>query len=95
MALKTNKVSPLGVLGQRQLSFIPEHFSKTSVNANSLNVPDIQNIEWWISYNLNNRYAICRPITMPYTSNSSIEIGFEDPGELVTFILGCPYLSKP
>ena len=91
MSLKSNKVTPLGVLGMRQLSFIPEHFSKTTIYDQT--ALDIQNIDWWISYTLNSRYAI-RTLQPNNTIGSCAEIGFEDPKELLSFILGCPYLNK-
>ncbi len=92
MALKRGEVNALGVLGLRKLSFIPEHFSKISIDHKI----DTKFVEHWIEFNLNSRYAIqgsygldsnrkMIPITL---------IGLEDSKELTMLSLGCPLLHK-
>lgn len=92
MALNRGTVNALNVLGFRKLSFIPEHFSKISVDQKI----EIKSIEQWIEFNLNSRYAIQN--TYKLDSNRKIttvtEIGLEDPKELTMLSLGCQHLHK-
>lgn len=92
MALNRGSVNPLSVLGFRKLSFIPEHFSKISIDHKS----DIKLIEHWIEYNLNSRYAIQTNYSLDGNRKmiSVIEIGIEDPKELTMLSLGCQHLHK-
>ena len=92
MSLSRGEINPLGVLGLRKLSFIPEHFSKLSVDRSI----DAKLLEHWISYNLNSRYAIKKRLTIDQNKKmiEVIEIGIEDPRELTMLSLGCPYLHK-
>jgi len=92
MSLNRNEINPLGVLKLRKLSFIPEHFSKISVDQ----YIDIKLIDHWISYNLNSRYAIKKKITLDQNKKMTnvIEIGMEDPREITMLTLGCPHLHK-
>lgn len=92
MALNRGEVNALNVLGFRKLSFIPEHFSKLSIDHKF----DVKIVEHWIEYNLNSRYAI-QP-NYGLDSNRKMiqitEIGIEDPKELTMLTLGCPHLHK-
>lgn len=92
MALARGEVNPLGVLGLRKLAFIPEHFTKLSVD---LNV-DLKLLDHWIAYNLNSRYAIKKDISLDSNNKivESISIGIEDPKELLMLSLGCPLLHN-
>ena len=54
MSLSRGEVNPLGILGLRKLSFIPEHFTKISVDS----FVNVKLLDHWIGYNLNSRYAI-------------------------------------
>jgi hypothetical protein len=88
MALNRSQVNPLSVLGQRKLSFIPEHFSRISVNK----TVDAKLLDHWINYNLNSRYCIKRSLVVESQNGKLIEqleIGLEDPKELVMLTLGC------
>lgn len=91
MALKINEPNALGTLGLRQVSFVPEHFTSVILD-NGIN---IQNLQSWINYNLNSRYAISKTYTI---SDKGImieatKVGFEDPAEMTIFMLGCPLLK--
>lgn len=92
MALNRGEVNALSVLGFRKLSFIPEHFSKISIDHKF----DTKLVEQWIEFNLNSRYAI--QVKQKLDSNrkiiSTIEIGIEDPKEISILSLGCHYLHK-
>jgi len=92
MSLNRGTINALGLLGFRKLSFIPEHFTKLSIE-HRFNVKDI---EHWIEYNLNGRYAIRDSFGLdenkkliPFT-----EIGMEDPKELTMLAIGCQHLHK-
>jgi hypothetical protein len=92
MSLKRGELTPLGILGMRQLTFIPDHFSKITVK----NL-DIKILNQWINYNLNSRYAIKKTYVLDNGTNHTVEaleIGMEDPSEIAMLILGCPQLHK-
>lgn len=91
MPLSRNEVNPLSVLRLRRLSFIPEHFTKISVD-----VSDIKIIDHWINYNLNSRYAIKRTFGLDPNKKmvEVLVIGLEDPKEITMLSLGCPYIHK-
>ena len=92
MALAKGRINPLNVVGQRKLSYIPDHFG-------IMNIADISsanNIDQWIYYNLNSRY--CVKIKQGLDAQRRIvdicEIGIEDHKELTMLGLACPYLHK-
>lgn len=91
MPLSRGEVNPLGVLDQRKLSFIPEHFA--SITIETYYVKEIEN---WINFNLNSRYAVKKKLVVNQSNKliEMLEIGLEDPVELTLLTLGCPYLHK-
>lgn len=92
MSLSRNEVNPLSVLGVRKLSFIPNHFTKISVPSQG----DTRNLDHWINYNLNSRYAIRKTLSLDQNNKmvEAIEVGLEDPREITMLTLGCPYVHK-
>lgn len=90
MPLSRDYVNPLGVLGLRKLSFIPEHFTKITVSK------DISQklLDHWINFNLSGRYAIKKNHIVDSDNHMQevIEIGVEDPKEATLITLGCPHL---
>ena len=92
MSLNRETVNALNVLGFRKLSFIPEHFSKLSINYRL----DIKSIENWIEYNLSSRYSICRNYGLDHARKiiEITEIGLEDSKELTMLSLGCQLIHK-
>ena len=92
MSLNRGTVNALSVLGLRKLSFIPTHFTKLKIE-HRFNVSDI---EHWIEYNLNSRYAIRDSVGLDENRKlvSFVEIGMEDPKELTMLALGCQFLIK-
>jgi hypothetical protein len=90
MSLNRGEVNPLSVLGLRKLNFIPDHFSKVTVNKTI----DTRLIDNWINYNLNSRYAISKNLSLDQNKKmiEVLEIGLEDPKEITMLTLGCPYL---
>jgi hypothetical protein len=92
MPLSREEVNPLSALGIRKLSFIPNHFSKITVNEDV----DIKIIDHWINYNLNSRYAIIQKLRLDNENKivENIEIGIEDPKEVIMLTLGCSQLHR-
>jgi hypothetical protein len=92
MPLNRGKINPLNVLGLRKLSFIPEHFSKISIDHKT----DIKLLEHWIEYNLNSRYGIQQRFSIDDDRKmiNVIDIGLEDPRELTMLTVGCQYIHK-
>jgi hypothetical protein len=90
MSLSRSEVNPLNVLGLRKVPFIPEHFSRLTVNK----TVDFKLLEHWINYNLNSRYALKKSLSLDQNRKMSevIEIGIEDPKEVLMLTLGCPLL---
>ena len=90
MSLSRQEVNPLGVLGLRRLKFIPKHFTKISVDVSV----DIKLLDRWIGYNLNSRSAIKQGYSLDSDNKLTdvIEIGIEDPKEILMLTLGCPYI---
>lgn len=92
MSLNRGTVNALSVLGLRKLSFIPEHFAKLSIEHRF----DVKNIEHWIEYNLDGRYAIKDGFGLDHDRKivAYTEIGMEDPKELTMLAIGCQHLHK-
>ena len=90
MSLSRGEVNPLSVLGLRKLNFIPEHFTRITVNKTI----DTKMLDHWINYNLNSRYAITKSLSVDPNKKMTevLEIGLEDPKEITMLTLGCPYL---
>ena len=91
MSLSRGEVNPLGILKLRKLSFIPEHFSKINIEKT-----DIKLLDHWIIYNLNSRYAIKKHFALDANKKmvEVIEIGMENPKEILMLTLGCPYIHR-
>jgi hypothetical protein len=91
MSLSRGEVNPLGVLKLRKLSFIPQHFTKISID-----LTDIKLLDHWINYHLNSRYAIKRTYSLDANKKlvEVIEVGLEDSREITMLTLGCPYVHK-
>jgi hypothetical protein len=92
MSLSRGEVNPLNVLNLRRLRFIPQHFTKISIDNNV----DIKLLDRWINYNLNSRYAIKKGYTLDLNNKliEVIAVGMEDSREITMLSLGCPYIYK-
>lgn len=90
MSLSRSELNPLSVLGLRRLSFIPEHFKRITISK----TVDIKLLDHWINYNLNSRYSLKRSIILDKNKKMAevIEVGIEDPKEILMLTLGCPIL---
>lgn len=92
MPLNRGEVNPLGVLGMRKVCFMPQHFKTISIHQWA----DTKMLEHWINFNLNGRYAIVNNLVLDQNNKLEqvIEIGLEDPKEVLLLSLGCPYIHK-
>jgi hypothetical protein len=90
MSLSRSELNPLSVLGLRRLDFIPQHFSRITISKNI----DIRLLDHWINFNLNSRYSLQRTIVLDKQRKMAevIEIGIEDPKEILMLSLGCTHL---
>lgn len=90
MSLGKGTVNPLNVVGQRRLSYIPQHFSILNFSGTHM----AEKIDQWIYNNLNSRY--CVVLKQGLDAQRKIidvcEIGLEDKKELTMLSLACPYL---
>lgn len=93
MALIRGSVNPLSVLGMRKLNFVPEHFARFTIRDFR---GDTKNLDQWVNYNLNSRYAIKKTFVINEENKmvEALEIALEDPIEISMLTLGCPYLVK-
>lgn len=85
-------LNPLDILGQRELSYIPPHFSKAVIQNVYFDSP----IQDWIRSKLKGRFCI---IKLPAVdSNDKLQsttfVAFEDHKELTYFMLACPFLRR-
>lgn len=92
MSIKRGEINPLGVLGLRKLTFVPDHFTTIIIDKKI----ETRSVERWIETNLNSRYAIQPKVVLNQDNKliTAIEIGLEDPKELTLLSLGCQYLFK-
>jgi hypothetical protein len=92
MALARGTVNPLNVVGQRRLSYIPDHFSTMTIS----DIRNQQKIDQWIYTHLNSRY--CVMVRQGLDTQRRIvdicEIGVEDQKELTMLSLACPFIHK-
>ncbi len=84
-------LNPLDILGKRELTYIPPHFSKASIPA----VFDSP-IKDWIKSKLKGRYCLVRVPAIDSNDKlkSSTIVAFEDQKELTYFMLACPHLRR-
>jgi predicted GNAT superfamily acetyltransferase len=91
MSLVKGSINPLNVLGVRRLSYIPNHFTKMTING-----INADRVDCWIYQNLDSRYSITKSLKID-SNNKMVEIhelGVEDAKELTILSLSCPYLDK-
>lgn len=74
------EINPLNVLHQRQLDWLPEHF--TSVEVSDTNTLRINTLSQWIYSNLKSRFCVVN--TLNY---NTVIFGFEDGAEASYFAL--------
>ena len=92
MSLNKGTLDPLGVLKLKKLNFIPEHFTKITVST----TVDAELLNQWIEYHLDSRYAIRKSIVVDSQNKMKeiIEVGLENPKEMLLLTLGCPHLNN-
>jgi hypothetical protein len=93
-----NEFNSLNILGEREVDFMPPHFSKTKLEIDSLSfyIDGFQDVRVWINTKLKGRYSIKKLPTIGNDSKmkSTPFIGFEDSKELTYFMLACPYIRR-
>lgn len=82
-------INPLDVLNKRALKWMPPHFSKIKLSANSLFLT--QEIENWIKYKLKGRYCL---VNKPESTGMFTFVGFEEEKELTYFMLACTHIRS-
>jgi hypothetical protein len=84
----------LDLIGERELSWIPIHFSKTVLlDREEWNKDTISS---WIRIKLKGRFSMTRSpeIDSQGKLKPSLTVAFEDPSELTYFMLACPHLRR-
>lgn len=86
-------LNPIDVLNQRELKFLPVHFSKIKISDSDVFDNKMTN---WIRSKLKGRFCIVRipDISEDGKLRSSNFVAFEDQKELTYFVLACPYLRR-
>lgn len=68
---------------QRELDFLPPHFTNTVVKAHEA---DIEKMRRWIYEHCNGRYSITKDVMFDNGISRNVTVlGFEQPGDLVLF----------
>lgn len=80
------EINPLNVINQRQLDWMPEHF--TGVEVCDINTLTINSLSQWVYSNLKSRFCVVH--TLNY---NSVIIGFEDGAEASYFSLIYPNIK--
>jgi len=80
------EINPLNVLEQRQLDWLPDHF--TAVECSDTNTKDIERLCLWIHNNLQGRYCVVNS-----TNYRSVVFGFEQGHEASYFSLIFPSIK--
>ena len=90
--------NPLNILGKREVSTMPPHFSKIKLEAKEMFYIDDERfqVRSWISSKLKGRFSIKKlpAVGTDGRMRSEYFIGFEDQKELTYFILACPYIRR-
>ena len=84
----------LDLIGERELSWIPPHFSQTTLSERE---------EWnrnalvsWIQAKLRGRFSLVKTPVIGSNDKlkSTLVVGFEDHSEMTYFMLACPHLRR-
>ena len=86
-------LNPLDVLKQRELKFLPPHFSKAKLTDADFFEG---NLLEWIRTKLKGRFCVTKQPTLDQEGNlkTATFVAFEDQKELTYFMLACPYLRR-
>lgn len=86
-------LNPIDVLKQREVKFLPSHFSKIKVSDSDMFDNKISS---WIRTKLKGRFCIIRipDINEDGKLKSCNFVAFENQKELTYFMLACPYLRR-
>lgn len=86
----------LDLLKERELNFLPPHFSRISLSGADLFL-NKENILTWIRNKLNGRFAIVKFPSIDQNEklkSNDLILGFENQKELTYFVLACPYFRR-
>jgi hypothetical protein len=84
----------LDLLKERQLNWIPIHFSKTKIADSEL--WNKEKLLSWVRSKLKGRFSLIKSpmISKNDKLQSELVIAFEDQKELTYFLLACPYIRR-
>jgi len=85
----------LDLLNERQMSYIPPHFSIFHLD-DDLSFSYKDQIINWIREKLSGRYTFIKSLGIDSSQRyrSFVTVGFEKPAELTYFIISCPYIRR-
>lgn len=83
----------LDLLKERQLNWIPVHFTKTKILESE--IWNKEKLASWIRSKLKGRFSLVKtPMITDDSLKSELIVAFEDQRELTYFMLACPYLRR-
>jgi hypothetical protein len=85
----------LDLLNERQLDFLPPHFSIFYID-DKIMFANKEIILNWIRTKLKGRFSLLKSVGIgsDQKSRSTFTVGFENPSELTYFIIACPFLRR-
>jgi hypothetical protein len=85
----------LDLLKERQMDYLPVHFSKIQLTS-SHELINSENILNWVRSKLSGRFFLAKIPTIDKYDRlkSEMILAFEDKKELTFFILACPFLRR-
>jgi hypothetical protein len=102
LQIDTRLQKPLHILGVREVTFPPAHFSYVEIGEKTLGVSaanKLLKIKIWVQLKTIGRYCIYKkPVCVSVTNNdtkrsSTTMIGFEKESDMTLFLLSCPFLN--
>ena len=80
------KLNPLNVIGERETSFVPKHFTVVPVPSEpeTYHSTNDQHVRWWIYQNLDGRFGFQSKQAEGFYG-TTVQVGFEDPSEATYF----------
>lgn len=86
--------NPLDLIKERELDWIPVHFSKTVLSEKE--EWNRNTIQSWIQSRLRGRFSLVKAPAIDSTDKlkSSLVVAFEDHSEMTYFMLACPHLRR-
>ena len=90
--MQIRDINPLDVLGIRQVSFLPDHFSSANFVFSTYTAHDISA---WIKNNTRGKYHISQALVLGGDNMlfPGYCVGFENPKEYMFFLMACPHIK--